>query len=43
MMEAVTPAHLEDLDMSQATSALPDLTAFTGLEGLGLEAVKRGQ
>lgn len=31
--------HLEDLDVLDATFAAPDLTTFTGLDDLGLQAV----
>ena len=34
-------AHLKDRDMSNATFDCPDLSAFTRLDGLGLEV--RGQ
>jgi len=37
MMEVLTPAQQEDLDVSHATFAVPDLTTFCGLDGLGLE------
>jgi transposase len=37
MMEVLTPAQQEDLDMSHATFAAPDLTTFCRLDGLGLE------
>jgi hypothetical protein len=32
-------AHLEDLDVPDATFTSPDLTSFTGLDDLGLEVV----
>jgi transposase len=38
-MEVLTPIHLEDLDVSHATFARPDLTTFAGLAQLGLEVV----
>ena len=38
-MEVLTPIHLEDLDVSHATFARPDLTTFAGLDQLGLEVV----
>ena len=38
-MEVLTPTHLEDLDVSHATFARPDLTTFAGLAELGLEVV----
>ena len=31
--------HLKDLDMSNATFDRPDLSAFTGLDDLGLEVI----
>lgn len=37
--EVLTPIHLEDLDVSHATFARPDLTTFAGLGQLGLEVV----
>ena len=38
MMEIPTPTvHLEDLDMPHTTFDRPDLSAFTRLDGLGLE------
>ena len=38
-MGVPTPSHLEDLDVSHATFASPDLTTFARLDGLGLEVV----
>jgi hypothetical protein len=38
-MEVLTPIHLEDLDVSHAIFARPDLTTFAGLDQLGLEVV----
>ncbi len=38
-MEVPTPTHPEDLDVSHATFARPDLTTFTRLGELGLEVV----
>lgn len=35
-MEVLTPIHLEDLDVPDATFARPDLTTFTRLDELGL-------
>lgn len=32
-------AHLEDLDVCDATFTAPDLTTFTGLDDLGLQVV----
>ena len=37
MMGGSYTVHLKDLDMSNATFNRPDLSAFTGLDGLGLE------
>ena len=36
-MEVLTLTHPEDLDVSHATFAAPDLTMFCRLDGLGLE------
>jgi len=38
-MEVLTPTHLEDLDMLDATFTCPDLTTFCRLDELGLEVV----
>ena len=38
-MEVPTPIHPEDLDVSHATFARPDLTTFARLDELGLEVV----
>ena len=38
-MEVLTPIHLEDLDVPDATFAVPDLTTFCRLDELGLVAV----
>ena len=37
-MGVLTPTHLEDLDVPDATFACPDLTTFARLDELGLEA-----
>ncbi len=38
-MGVLTPAHREDLDVDDATFCPPDLTAFCGLDDLGLVVV----
>lgn len=38
-MEVPTPSHSKDLDVANATFSCPDLTAFAGLDELGLEAI----
>jgi transposase len=39
MMEVLDAAHQEDLDVPGATFAVPDVTTFARLEGLGLQVV----
>ncbi len=39
MMEVLTPIHLEDLDMPDATFTTPDLTMFARLDEIGLVVV----
>lgn len=39
MMGVPTPTHREDLDVSDATFARPDLTTFARLDDLGLEVI----
>ena len=38
-MEVPAPSHSKDLDVANATFSCPDLTAFAGLDELGLEAL----
>nr|BFF06062.1 hypothetical protein GCM10023233_10310 [Brevibacterium otitidis] len=38
-MEVPAPSHSKDLDVANATFSCPDLTAFAGLDELGLEAI----
>lgn len=42
MVGVAASARLEDLDVCNATLAVPDLTTFTGLDGLDVEVTGQG-